>query len=256
MIADNRRAQIVNLVRKENNISCAALSDALNVTPETIRRDLTYLDEKGLLIRTHGGAVAIQEELRSTELRLLENIEQKRLIAETASSLLTDNDVIYLDAGTTTQLICDYISSEKELYVITNSKKCIDKLVDKSKVTLISTGGILRRKTMAFTGSYAEQTIKSYTLNKAFISAMAVSTKFGIMDSHQDEANLNRIAIGNAKEIYLLADSSKFNKIAYINVASLENITAIITDDNLDGEIEKELHDKNIDVLIAKDEEQ
>ncbi len=251
MVNDNRRNQIVDIVRKKNSVSCIELSKILNVTPETIRRDLTYLDEKGLLKRTHGGAVASPEEISNSESRILENFDMKKAIAKKAAAFIEEKDVLFFDAGTTTFLLCENIPDDKELFVITNSKKCIDKLIEKEKINIISSGGLLRRKTMAFVGSSAEQTIHSHALKKAFISALAVSTEFGILDSHYDEAGINKIAISKAVETYLLVDSSKFNKIAYINVAPLDSVTAIITDNKLDDSIKEELRQLNINVIIA-----
>lgn len=251
LIAEVRRKNIVDIVKKDKNVSCLDLSRNFKVTPETIRRDLGFLSEKGLLIRTHGGASAIPDEVPPINTRKLENLEAKKAIAAYAATLIADNDVVFLDAGTTTGLICDFLPAEKSIYLITTSFNCIADLINKENITLIGAGGLLRRETMAFVGTFAEQTIRSSAINKAFISALAVSTKFGIMDSNQDEANLNRIAIRNAKEVFLLVDSSKFNKIAYINVERLENITGIITDSNLDEKIRQELEDMHIMVVLA-----
>ena len=251
MIADLRRNKIVAMIKNETHMTCKDLSHIFNVTPETIRRDLAYLNEKGLLVRTHGGAMAVADELQPAELRRLENLEQKESIARSAASLIADNDAIYLDGGTTTCLMCDSIPKEKNLYVITNSKNCVDSLFDKQNINLVSTGGMFRKKTMVFVGNSAQETLKSFALSKAFISAIAVSPKFGVMDSHEDEAQLNRIAINNAKEVYLLVDSTKFSKIAYINVCSLDKVTAIITDSNIEKDLKKELEDLQINVIIA-----
>ena len=255
MAGDIRRNKIVELIKSQGNISCVELSRVFKVTPETIRRDLTYLQEQGTLTRTHGGAIAsIEFDLLSSDFRKQENFEQKLSIARKAASFICDGDVIYFDAGTTPSLICEFLPQDKNIFIITNSVECIGKLTDKPNITLISTGGILRRETMAFTGENAMHALRSATLNKAFISAIAVSEKHGVMDSHGDEASLNRLAIEKALETFLLVDSTKFGKIAYISVCPIDSISTIITDSRLDPGILASLKKMQLNVLIADEE--
>jgi len=247
-----RRKKIVEIVNEHGSISCDDLSMLFKVTPETIRRDLAALQEQGFLVRTHGGATACVEfNMPPSALRKQEHFEQKLAIARKAASYICDKDVIFLDAGTTVSLICDFIPQDKEIYIITNSFECVSKLADKENVTLISTGGILHRKTRAFTGENALNTLRSATLNKAFISAFAVSEKHGVMDSNVDEANLNRAALEMAAEAFLLVDASKFGRIAYINVCPVSCVSTIITDSRLDSEIIDSLEIIPINVVIA-----
>ena len=249
---DIRREKIVEIVKKHSGVSCADLSKIFKVTPETIRRDLEYLQDQKLLIRTHGGAIAsVEAEMLPAALRKQENFEQKLAIARKASSYISEGDVIFMDAGTTVNLICEFMPQDKEFFVVTNSKESIVKLADVPNITLISTGGILRKKTMAFAGENAMQSLRSITFNKAFISALAVSEKYGIMDSHSDEANINRLALEKAIETFLLVDATKFNKMAYINVCPIDHISTIITDDRLSSDIHTELEQKGLNVIIC-----
>ena len=252
MAGTNRRKKIVEIIKEHGKISCIDLSRIFKVTPETIRRDLAYLQDQGLLIRTPGGAAAnIELNLLSVELRKQEHFEHKLAIARKAASFICDKDVIFLDAGTTVCLMCEFLPQDKEIFVVTNSAECISKLSDKENITLIALGGILHRKTMAFTGEHAVNTLQSFAINKTFISALAVSEKFGVLDSNADEALLNRLSIEKASKTFLLVDSSKFGKIAYINVCPIDFLSTIITDSRLDAGIVDTLKELSLNVVIA-----
>ncbi|MCL1896011.1 MAG: DeoR/GlpR family DNA-binding transcription regulator [Clostridiales bacterium] len=255
MASDIRRQKIVDIVNEHGSISCVDLSRIFSVTPETIRRDLASLQEQGAVIRTHGGAIAcIEFNMLPSELRKQEHFEQKLAIARRAASFIDEKDVIFLDAGTTVSLVCEFLPQDREIFVVTNSSECVAKLADKENITLISTGGVLHRKTKAFTGENAMNTLKSAALNKAFISAFAVSEKYGVMDSNVDEASLNRVALEKAAEAFLLADASKFGKIAYINVCPIDAISTIITDSRLDKETIASLERIPVTIVLADSE--
>ena len=252
MAGNIRRKKIVEIINEHGSISCVDLSRLFKVTPETIRRDLASLQELGLLVRTHGGATArVEFDMPPSVLNKQEHFEQKLAIARKAASFINDRDVIFLDAGTTVSLICEFMPQDKEIFVFTNSAECVAKLGDKENITLICTGGLLHRKTKAFTGENALNALRSSTLNKAFISAFAVSEKHGVMDSNVDEASLNRVALEKAAETFLLVDASKFSRIAYINVCPIDRVSTIITDSRLGQGIKDSLEKIPIDIIIA-----
>jgi|AGTN01.1.fsa_nt_gi Transcriptional regulators of sugar metabolism len=252
MLPVARREQILDYVKNRKNATSEELSKRFNVTEETIRKDLNYLSEKGTIIRTFGGAMVKDEYDPSLEQRTISNYEEKRLIAEAASLLIKERDTIILDAGSTTIELAKYIKEDSEVVVVTNSLEIINILSRIQGISVISTGGQLRPKSMSFQGQLAESSIGNYNIQKAFISAKAVGVNEGIMDTNEVEANVKRKMLERAKDITLLADYSKFSKIAHVTVCSIDRINRIITDKGTSPDRIKQFTDKGIEVIVAE----
>lgn len=251
VIPVERREKIVEYLKNRKVATSEELSKRFYVTEETIRKDLNYLSEKGMIIRTFGGAIYKDEYDPSLAQRTIYNFEEKKLIAETASSLINERDSIILDAGSTTIELAKYIKENSETVVVTNSLEIINILSKVQGVSVISTGGLLRATSMSFQGKVAENSIENYNIQRAFISAKAISANEGIMDTNEVEANVKRKMLDKAKDITLLADNSKFSKIAHVTVCSIDRINRIITDKGTSTDVLKEFTDRGIEVIIA-----
>lgn len=252
MTKDARRKQILDIITTTKAVTSSELSAYFHVTEETIRKDLTYLSGEGLIIRTFGGATAKETNESSLEQRNVYNYPQKSAIAAEASNLIQKSDLIVMDAGSTTSALAKCIPENSEVIVITNSLDISVILLQKAGVTLISTGGKLNTKSMSYRGDMVKNAIKLYNIQKAFISCSAIDIKRGIMDTNEEEAAIKQCMIAAAGEVYLLADSSKFNKIAHITTSGFEKITAIYTDCGIDPQTADLFRAKGICLKIVE----
>jgi len=251
MLQKTRREQIVEYIRDVRSVTSEQLSKRFNVTEETIRKDLNFLNNEGFLIRTFGGAVIKEEYDPSIDRRAVNNLNEKRSIAKAAAALISESECIVLDAGSTIIELAREMCKKSENVVITNSLEILNILSKVHDMNVIGTGGILRSRSMSFQGSHAEHCIESYNIQKAFMSAKGISLDEGIMDTNEFEAGIKRKMIENAKTVILLADHSKFSRTAHITVCPADRIDIIVTDSKTDPDVIKSFQAKGIKVIIA-----
>lgn len=253
MSKESRRDKIFDLIKNSKKISCEELSKYFGVTEETIRKDLQNLSDKGLVIRTFGGA-AVKEYggERPLDQRMIQNYVEKQKIADEASKLIRSGDLIAMDAGSTNMLLAQTARHDSNIFVITNSLEITSLLSKVADITVICTGGKLHKKSMSFQGSHAESAIRSYNVQKAFISCAAVDIKRGIMDTNENEARVKLCMIEEADEVYLLADSSKINGVAHVTTCDLSRIAAIITDDGVEDKTIQEYQRVGVRMIVAQ----
>lgn len=243
MITQKRREEILNFLSEKGSASVTELTEKLDCSESTIRRDLIALAKMGKLNKVHGGALLSDTEFikqeDSIDTKLSKNTESKRRIAEYAASQIRDNDFIYLDAGSSTLMMVDYITA-KNITVITNGIAHAKELVKKG-IKVIILGGELKSSTEAIVGLTAAKNIHYYNFSKAFLGTNGITLKQGFSTPDPDEAFLKAAAIDRAFVSYILADSSKFGKVSTVSFAQLES-SAIITDKLND----KEFNDKTV----------
>jgi len=251
MKKEARCSEILNMLATTKAVTSTELSKYFHVTEETIRKDLFYLSEKGQIIRTFGGATLKENVEQSLEQRIVRNYRQKMKIAYEVAKLIKPRDLIVIDAGSTSMLLAKMIQPNSDVIVITNSLENINILANIEGITVVGTGGTLSNKSMSFRGILAEKAISSYNLQKAFISCAAVDAQRGIMDTSEQEVRVKLRMIDETEEVYLLADSSKFNRIAHVTVCDFSRITAIITDDEIDLETVEKFKHIGVNIIIA-----
>ncbi len=230
MLKNLRLEMILNLVNEKEYVSLHELMKKTNSSESTIRADLVNLEKDGKIIRLHGGAKSINDiSLNSLELNMNEksslNVEEKNEIAKLAASLIKDNSLVYIDAGTTTSILCDYISSTGNTY-ITNSMTIAQKLARK-KFKVYVTGGEIKLTTDAFVGTFPIETIKRFTFDIGFFGTNAVSLKQGYTTPDYEEAIIKKTALERSKKAYVLADASKIGLESRVKFASFEDATLI-----------------------------
>lgn len=253
MFGIERRNSIINLLNEQRSITVQEAASLFNVAEETIRRDLKALERQGLVIRTHGGAVLSDDINTEPPLKIREgiNIKGKNTIGKFAAGIVNNSDTIFMDASTSSLYVAKHIKDKKNLTVITNSEQIIMELKDCQDITIISTGGILRKESMSCVGHSAENAISSYHANIVFFSCKGFSPKRGMTDSNEMESVIRKLMIENSEKAVFLCDHTKFNKVGYVNTAHLKDIHHFITDAPLlEGwyeEIQK--HNIKIDIL-------
>lgn len=253
MSKNTRRDAMLEYIRSAKKATCEELSRYFGVTEETIRKDLNFLSEQGGVIRTFGGA-ALRETggEMSMDQRKIQRYPQKQKIAAAAEKLIVTGDLVVMDAGSSMVMLAQAISEEKHIIAVTNSLEITNVLAHKPHVTVFCTGGKLRTKSMSFQGAHAENAIRSYNVNKAFITCTAVDWQRGIMDTNEDEVRVKLCMVNEAREVYLLADSSKIEGIAHVTTCDISRVTAIITDSEISADALEQFRAAGVRVIVAE----
>ena len=240
MFAEERTSKILQLIDQKGSATVQELMIEFDASESTIRRDLNSMDANGLIIKVHGGAISKNTEI-STEDDLVNhrkalNYSDKAIIAKYAASLISDDDFVYIDAGTTTELIVDFITSKKTTFV-TNSLDNAKNLSDKGyKVYIL--GGEFKSTTEAIVGEEAVVSLDKYNFTKGFWGTNGVSVTNGLTTPEVKEAMVKRKSMENCKEKYVLADSTKFSIISSVKFSEFNQVTIITTNlknDSLKG---------------------
>ncbi|OLR59549.1 DeoR family transcriptional regulator [Anaerostipes sp. 494a] len=230
MLAQERFEKILELLRKEQSVSVSDLTRQLNTSESTIRRDLTALDKQGLLIKVHGGATAVKSVFALEEavtLKSKKNLDEKRKIAQYAADLVSSNDFVYIDAGTTTEFMIDYLKEQDVTYV-TNGIGHARKLMN-AGFHVILIGGEIKAVTEAVVGDDALENLEKYNFTKGFFGTNGIDGDRGLTTPDLKEASVKRKALSHCREVYILADHSKFHQISSVKFGNIED-TIIITD--------------------------
>ena len=248
VLVNERRNKIIDQLEAEKQVLVSDLSKEFNVSEVTIRNDLAYLEDKGILLRTHGGAikqrkVALEYDLTEKQ---KQNFEKKRKIGKKAVELIQEDDTIILDSGSTTMEIAKNIGIFKHLTVITNALNIISQLKDYTNIHLIVPGGILKPQALALYGGPM-----NYYCDKFFMGVDAIDLNHGLSTPTVEEAHLNKVMIKVSKEVILVADSSKFSKKNLAYIAPVTVIDTIITDSDLPLETKNSYENLGVKVITV-----
>lgn len=245
MLVEKRQQMILNMLEERKSVTVTEIKEALGISESTIRRDLNMLDKEGRLVKVFGGAIAVNSNYTAKELsvsqKLQVNENEKRKIAKMAAELIKPSDFVYLDAGTTTGYMIEYINC-KEATFVTNAVAHAKKLAV-SGFHVILIGGELKGTTEAVVGNEAILSIQNYNFTKGFFGTNGVSLKNGFTTPDANEALVKKTAINQCNHKYMLADSAKFDNVTSVKFANFENIH-ILTDKVPD----KYKHCRSVDV--------
>ncbi len=242
LLTPERHRIILELLEQKGVVKIQELVEATSSSESTIRRDLSQLEKEKKLKRVHGGASLFQQ--RSEELSISEkstkNLEEKRMIAQYAASLIQDGDCIYLDAGTTTFQMIPYISAQK-IKVVTNGLTHLEALLEQNIETYL-TGGYVKKTTRALIGKGAQEGLQSYRFDKAFMGVNGIHLEFGYTTPDPEEASVKSLAMNLSQKSFVLADHTKFNEFTFSKITDLND--AVIITDEIDQEILEEFSAK------------
>lgn len=231
MLGEERQQAILAAVEQRHSVSVQELMQLLDISESTIRRDLNALDKEGRLVKVHGGAMAIGGSFHvkddAVEYRKEINREEKIEIARYAAALIKDQDVVYMDAGTTTELMIDYITAKNVIFV-TNSFAHAKHLSQKGYTTYIL-GGEFKPVTEAFREVIFIQGDNCFFSNDCFWGANGVTKGNGFTTPDVKEAMVKKKSMQKTKERYVLCDSSKFGEICSISFAEFKSARIITT---------------------------
>ncbi len=213
------------------------LAHSLAVTSETIRRDLSQLEQAGLLRRVHGGALPIDRQSLEPEVleRALTMVGEKRRIAKRALDEVPTTGTIFLDAGTTTGVLADLLPSGRNLTVVTHSLSIALTLAGRSGYTVLTLGGELRGATLATVGPWAEGRLRTMHTDVAFVATNGLSVARGLTTPNPVEAEIKRLIIQTARRVVLLTDHTKINRDFFESFGSTSDVDLLISDVGLDA---------------------
>ncbi|HVT68700.1 MAG TPA: DeoR/GlpR family DNA-binding transcription regulator [Trebonia sp.] len=229
--ASQRREQIKRLTSVQGLVNVEQLAESFDVTPSTIRRDLSLLTERGELARTYGGAIATGGGREATlGQRATMATGQKEHIARLAATFVADGETLILDAGTTTGRLARRLRERDGLTVITNGMTALAELADAEKVNVVCLGGDLRHISQGFVGPMTELTLSRLTADRAFLGADSLDARLGICEASPVQTRLKELMMAHADHVYVLADSSKLGRAAFDAWAPIERPWTLITD--------------------------
>ena len=252
MDINERRDEILKILGDREYVTVEEFSRLLSVSAVTIRTDLTSLEESGLLMRTHGGAMksSMKGEARLISNTMIENEMEKKAIAEKAASLIKPGNTIIIDSGSTTIHLIEHLKG-KNITVVTNNLLVLEKLKSEDDIKIIALGGSLRRESMGTVGPLAEMAIKALNVDIYFMGAAAYN-RSSITSSDISESSLKRDMMDAADKVVFLADSSKFGKRAFSNICSWHDVDTFISD-KMDREFKKELEEMGVEVISVNE---
>jgi DeoR family transcriptional regulator of aga operon len=253
MLIEERRQHILSLIQKQGRVLVDELSNDLDRSKITIRKDLDYLESKALLLRTHGGALPARAgALTDPTIQEKEELhhEEKVRIAKAAAAMVSDGQCIILDSGTTTTEIARAILSLRGLTVITNALNIAADMA-RSDFEIILIGGTLRKNSLSVVGPLAEDVLKEMHADIVFLGVDGFDTKVGLTTPNVLGARVNRAMVEAAEKVVAVCDSSKFNRRSLSLIVGTSAIDHVITDSNLaPGEV-KAIQDAGIEVTIV-----
>jgi DeoR family transcriptional regulator, fructose operon transcriptional repressor len=251
--ADERRERIVEMARADGRVEVARLADRLAVTPETIRRDLTSLERRGLLRRVHGGAIPIERLGMEPAFATRDTVmtAEKDRIAKAALEELPDEGSIILDAGSTTSRLAEALPTDRELTVVTNGLNIAVALAQRPNLTVLALGGRVRSRTLAAVDVWALEALRDTFVDVAFMATNGVSVERGLTTPDPTEAAVKRAMIGAARRTVLLADHTKVGSDHLTRFAELDEVDTLITDQGLDHELAGDIDTLGVRVVRA-----
>jgi len=246
-----RHNRIRKIVDQSGRVTTVELSDQLEVSEATIRRDLEELDVLGWIQRAHGGAIRIER--ASKEPPILQRLEELRAekirIGAAAAELVKNGETIFLGSGSTVLEVARHLPSEIHLTVITNSLPVVNELVKCPHIDLLVIGGMLRQTELSMVGHIAEQAVREFRADKVFMGMRGIDARHGFTNDYLPETMTDRAILSIAPKIIVVADHSKFGKVSTVLVGHITIANVIITDDYGPFEDLNELIEIGIEII-------
>lgn len=252
-----RHEFITRELEAKGQVSVTELSTLLNVSEVTIRKDLTLLEQAGVLYRAHGKAIKISPYTgdRDVNVKELQFPSEKTAIARRAVTLIEPNDSIIIASGTTVHYFAREIDSESlggRLTVITSALKVASILSKDRNIEVIQLGGIVRSSSLSTIGYDGEQQLENFSGTKLFIGVDGIDPEYGLSTTNLLEANLNRAMIRSAQKTIVLCDSSKFGRRGFSRICPIDDVDQIITDGGIPPHMLSALEQRGIEVTIVE----
>jgi len=251
-----RQKSIMEFICQHGSVQVDTLSKYLNVTPQTIRRDLSRLFDLKLITRVHGGAM-IRHDIENLgySARQMLMVEEKTEIAQLAAQLIQDHSSLFINIGTTTEKVANYLTNRTGMMVITNNINVAAILFPVSGVEVMIAGGTVRKSDGGIVGPNTQEFIERFKVDHAVIGCSSIDSDGEIFDFDMQEVRVTQSIIKRARSIIMVADSMKFDRKAPVKVCDLSDIDILVTDRHLSSEMAQlcEQMEVKVEVATAKD---
>jgi DeoR/GlpR family transcriptional regulator of sugar metabolism len=253
LLANERRDKLLELLQEEGSARVRNLSVLFKVSEPTIRQDLEILDEQGFITRVHGGAFlrTVSQQVSTLTLQHQENPEKKSAIAKRAADFVLPGERIILDSGSTLTELARCLTGVGNLTVVTNALNIALIMGTNPSCELLVTGGEFKAPTLSLTGDKAAMFFQNIFVDKLFLATGGVSQALELTYPGFNDLPVKNAMIQVAREIYLLADSTKFGKAAFASLGSMEVVDYLITDSGIDPETAARIRDLGVEIVIA-----
>jgi DeoR family transcriptional regulator of aga operon len=253
MLIDERRQHILELIQNHGRALVSDLSEQLNISQITIRKDLDYLQSKGVIQRSHGGALRVPSSALidpTLQEKRKHNLREKERIAVAASKMVEEGQCVILDSGTTTTAVAERLKRFKQLTVITNAVNIAAELAG-TDFEVILVGGTMRKNSFSLVGPLAEDNLEEMHADILFLGVDGFDLEVGITTPNLLESRVNRAMVKAARHVVAVCDSSKFNRRSLSRIVPPGAVHQVITDQNLPREIEEALRAMGIAVTLV-----
>lgn len=253
MLAAERKAKIIEFVKRTNIATVTQLSEEFNVHEATIRRDLSEIEREGQLRRTHGGVIlgeGIHSEPSFT-VRATERVEEKQRIGEKAAEMIQEGDSIILDSGTTTFQIAKHIANKTNITVVTNDINIAAELRDSKGIKVIVTGGVLYPESFMLNGMFTNDVLKKLHVHKAFIGTPAIHPKKGLTHFEELFVPAKMEMINAASEVIVVTDHTKLGGVSLHMVSPINKVDKLITGEEASDTQIQQFKESGVEVIIS-----
>lgn len=232
LFAPERQAKILDLLQAQGRVSVSSLSDLFGVSAVTIRNDLSELERRRELVRTHGGAILRERDDVELAFSLRSQLysEQKQAIGARAAELIGDGEAVVIDASTTALQVARHIGHRHELTVITNSLIVAYELAGADGVTVVVAGGILRPVSYSLVSDLGTSVLSQFHISKGFFGAKGLTVEEGLTDADRFEVQTKRAMVAACREVIAVVDASKWGQVAAASFATVDQVDCVITD--------------------------
>jgi DeoR family transcriptional regulator of aga operon len=248
-----RQKQILSLLSQQGRLSVAEIVAQFAISEATARRDLETLASQGKAQRVYGGVMALEQ--APPELPILEREneqpDEKARIGRAAAGLVRNNETVFLGSGTTVLEIARNLRGHKNLTVITNSLPVLNMLAGINEITIVCLGGMLRESELSFIGHITEQALVEVRADKVFMGTRGVSLEHGLTNDYLQETLTDRAILQSGREVIIVADHTKINRVATVLLAPLNKIHTFVTDSNTDKKFVQALKRQGIQIVVA-----
>lgn len=248
-----RQKQIHSMLTKQGRLSVAEIVEQFSISEATARRDLETLTSQGKAQRVHGGVIAVEQ--APPELPILERegeqSDEKASIGRAAAELISDGETIFLGSGTTVLETAKQLRERKNLTVVTNSLPVLNALAGIKEITVVSLGGQLRESELSFIGHITEQALAELRVDKVVVGTRGASLEHGLTNDYLQETLTDRAILKIGREVIIVADHSKVNRVSTALLAPLKTVHTFVTDSKADKKFLQALKKQGIQVVVA-----
>jgi DeoR family transcriptional regulator of aga operon len=253
MLIEERRQHVLSMIHRDGRVLVSELSDTLGISRITIRKDLAHLEEKGLLQRTHGGALSAQRGALldpSLNEKVQHRIQEKERIAEAATNLVSEHQCVLLDSGSTTTMIARALRRFSNLTVITNGLNIAGELAS-TNFEVMLTGGMLRKNSYSLVGPSAEDMLADIYADILFLGVDGFDLANGITTPNVLESRVNRAMVKSSRKIVAACDSSKFSRRSFALIVPTSSVNVVITDTGISPAEKNALDSAGVEVIVV-----